>query len=84
MDLPLLANDISDTTKIVPNSVGWSRVGQGSFCNFTESFHSPIALPAQCRSRGNNIPLIFPSAESFKLQRGGFQEMKIYFHSSRI
>lgn len=84
MDLPLLANDISDTTKTAPNSVGCSGARQGSFCNFVVSFHSPIALSAQSRSRGNNTPLIFPSAESFKLQRGGHQEMKIYFHSSRI
>lgn len=73
-----------DTTKIVANSVGCSRVGQGIFCNFSESSHSPTAFSVQCRSRGNNVPLIFPSAESLKLQRGGFQETKIYFHSSMI
>lgn len=73
-----------DTTKIVANSVGCSRVEQGIFCNFSESSHGPTAFSVQCRSRGNNVPLIFPSAESLKLQRRGFQETKKYFHSSMI
>lgn len=80
MGLPGLANDISDTMKIAANRVGCSRVRQERFCNLVESFHSPVAFSVQCRSRGKNVPLILPSAESLKLQRRGFQGTKIYSH----
>lgn len=32
-----------------------------------KSFHSPVAFSVQYRSRGKNVPLILPSAESLKL-----------------
>lgn len=47
----------------------WAAPEQGKEGSaiWLKSFHSPMAFSVQYRSRGTNVPLILPSAESLKL-----------------